>query len=120
MQCDFRLAIVKGLVEHNQGDAYFGSLMGYTQHFNSTIAAGWVTRDGERETLTDEGRDVYVKCNLASLPNQIGRRAYMWDWSVIPDPASMKNPSAKGGCDDAATRVTPHRECARRGARRKP
>jgi len=87
MMCDFRLAIVKGLVEHDQGDAYFGSLIGYTDHFNATQHAGWVTRNAASELLTIEGRLVYLRCNLASLPNQLGRRAYLWDWSSIPDPS---------------------------------
>lgn len=88
MKCDFRLAIVKGLVEHNNGDTYFGSLMGYTAHWNTAHAAGWVEHVDGKEALTKAGREIYVKCKLDSLPNTFGRRAYMWDWSNIPSPES--------------------------------
>lgn len=87
MRCDFRLAVVKGLVEHDNGDVYFGSLLGYTAHWHAAEDAGWVRRVDGRETLTEEGRAVYERCGLSTLPNTPGRRAYLWDWSKIPDPS---------------------------------
>lgn len=86
MRCDFRLVIVKGLVEHGNGDVYFGSLMGYIAHWARAVNAGWVLRADGRETLTEAGREIYVMCKLDTLPNTPGRRAYLWDWSNIPPP----------------------------------
>lgn len=86
MQCDFRLAIVKGLVEHDDGTTYFGRLGGYMAHLRAAEEAGWVRRVEDRETLTEAGREVYTRCRLSTLPNLVGRRAYLWNWSEIPSP----------------------------------
>lgn len=93
-RCDFVLAIVKGLVEHDDGGAYFGSLMGYRGHEAEGIERGLLTRgpkecDGggghmfviEATRLTDAGRAAYAAFRLDFFPKTYGRRAYMWDWS---------------------------------------
>lgn len=93
--CDFVLAIVKGLVEHDDGATYFASLMGYQRYEAEGIRLGWLVRgpkmcrDGDTEfviestRLTDAGRVVYADRHLDRLPNGKGLRAYFWDWSVI-------------------------------------
>lgn len=96
--CDFVLAIVKGLVEHDDGAAYFGSTMGYRSHEAEGIARGLLTRgpkecDGgggqmftiEATRLTEAGREAYKTLGLDRLPKTYGSRAYMWrDWPLIP------------------------------------
>lgn len=93
-QCDFVLAIVKGIVEHNDGCAYFGSLGGYRHWEEQGTKRGLLTRglkecaDGgggvftiEATRLTDAGRAAYDTFRLDLLPQKYGSRAYMWDWS---------------------------------------
>jgi hypothetical protein len=77
---NFAAAIVKGLVEHNDGTSYFGSLMGYQDHLADARARGWVDLDGK---LTEVGRALYDKADLAKLPNKKFSRAYSWDWSGV-------------------------------------
>lgn len=89
--CDFALAIVKGLVEHDDGKAYFGSLMGYATHEKDAIDRGYACigpKPIERGTvtiqttrLTDAGRAIYVELGLGRLPKS--GRAYAWDWDVL-------------------------------------
>lgn len=95
-ECDFALAIVKGLVEHDDGHAYFGSSVGY-RHFEAKAIArghvvrGTVLRDGggghmfecEGTILTDAGRAAYARLHLDRLPQINNRRAEHWDWTVI-------------------------------------
>lgn len=95
--CDFALAIVKGLVEHDDGHAYFGSLLGYRAHEQDGIQRGLlirgpkVCRDGDQEfileatRLTDAGRKAYDELHLERLPNKAYGRAYFWDWDVLDD-----------------------------------
>lgn len=90
-RCDFRLVIVKGLIEHHDGTAYFGSLGGYATYYAQAEELGWIARVEERDVVTDRGREVYHWTRLAELPKQLGRRAYLWDWSTVPDlPASLR------------------------------
>lgn len=78
---DFALAIVKGLVEHGDGAAYFASLIGYQSHRAEAITRGLVTTDGQEERLTDAGRKAYQEHGLDRLPRR--GRAYLWDWSGV-------------------------------------
>lgn len=78
---DFPLAIVKGLVEHGDGTAYFASLIGYQSHRAEAITRGLVTTDGQEERLTDAGRKAYQEHGLDRLPKR--GRAYLWDWSGV-------------------------------------
>lgn len=75
-RCDFRLAIVKGLVEHNDGTYYFGSTAAYNSHYHMAYQAGLVTID---KKVTDAGVEAYSVEKLDKLPKT--GRAYAWDWS---------------------------------------
>lgn len=74
----FSLAIVKGLVEANDAQRYFGSLLGFTWHFKEVVSLGWV---GEHGDLTDLGREIYESRRLGDLPRE--GRAYMWNWKKV-------------------------------------
>jgi uncharacterized protein YjhX (UPF0386 family) len=82
-RCSFPLAIVKGLIEHQDGTAYFGSTMGYGEHLRQTIEAGLVeSPDGRPTRVTERGRQEYEREGLAQLPTRKLSRAYMWDWKT--------------------------------------
>jgi hypothetical protein len=82
-RCSFPLAIVKGLIEHQDGTAYFGSTMGYSEHLRQAIEAGLVeTPDGGPTRATERGRQEYEREGLAQLPTRMYSRAYMWDWKA--------------------------------------
>lgn len=96
-RCDFVLAIVKGLVEHDDGGAYFGSLMGYRAHEADGIERGLLTRGPklidmggghtatiEATRLTDAGRQAYATERLDRFPKTYGSRAYTWNWDEVP------------------------------------
>lgn len=86
MKCDFGLAIVKGLVEHQDGTSYFGSLMGYSSHVFDATRRGLIAGDlKEGISLTERGRMLYDALALSTLPQQKLSRAYAWDWSGIDD-----------------------------------
>lgn len=57
-------AIVKGLIEHNDGTRYFGSTMSYTYHFANAVKYGLVTEGGEVSSI---GVEWYERC-LKDLP----------------------------------------------------
>jgi hypothetical protein len=79
----FQLAIVKGIKEHNDGTAYFGSLLGYSKYEDDAKKWGWITND-DKPTLTPLGERVYAECNLIRLPTKMFSRAYTWDgWNDI-------------------------------------
>ena len=78
---DFALAIVKGLVEHQDGVVYFASLIGYRAHVGEAVARGFIATDGQEERLTDAGRKAYQEHGLDRLPRR--GRAYLWDWSGV-------------------------------------
>lgn len=81
-RCSFPLAIVKGLIEHQDGTAYFGSTMGYGEHLRQAIEAGLVEHpDGEPAKETERGQQEYEREGLAQLPTRKFSRAYMWDWT---------------------------------------
>lgn len=80
----FQLAIVKGIKEHNDGTAYFGSLGGYLKYRGDAEKWGWITGD-DKPALTELGERVYVECKLSSLPNKMFSRAYGWDWDDIEE-----------------------------------
>jgi hypothetical protein len=81
-QCDFPAAILKGVVEKDDGTAYFGSLGAFTYYENQAIDRGWVTRGPQyRMSATPKGHKVYREAKLDMLPHK--GRAYMWNWSDI-------------------------------------
>lgn len=64
---DIRLmsaAIIKGLIERNDGTAYFGSTMLYTHHLQQAVAFGYVTAE---TAVTKRGTEWYQRC-LKQLP----------------------------------------------------
>lgn len=80
----FELAIVKGLVEHNDPTAYFGSLGGFGVHCASAVRKEWVTLPTPyRPELTPVGSKIYEAMQLSSLPNQQLSRASLWNWDHI-------------------------------------
>lgn len=81
----FPLAVLKGTIEHDDGTAYFGSLMGYRFYRNEAFRHGWITYPAVSDSTsklvaTARGRELYVLLRLDTLPNQQGSRAYMWKW----------------------------------------
>lgn len=81
----FELAILKGIIEHEDGTAYFGATGAYSHHFLGAVEKGWVedTATGEKEKVTDLGRQEYERLGLAKLPQREGSRAYMWNWKDV-------------------------------------
>lgn len=74
----FHVAILKGIIEHNDGTTYFGSMMGYKYHEDVAITEGLISNDGK--SPTKHGLAMYDEWQLVKLPNK--GRAYMWDWSI--------------------------------------
>lgn len=91
-RCDFVLAIVKGLVEHDDPYVYFGSPIGFHEHEADGIRRGLLCRGPRKYTeedgeyigtlLTEAGRQAYHAARLHLLPNKRGNRAYAWNWSL--------------------------------------
>jgi hypothetical protein len=91
-RCDFALAIVKGLVEHDNPYTYFGSLTGFQGHEADGIRRGLLCRGPRKSTegdgeyigtlLTDAGRQAYHAARLHLLPNTTRDRACAWNWSL--------------------------------------
>lgn len=65
-------AILKGIVEHDQSDYYFGSLAGLRLYLELCAEAGLITPDGD---ATEKGRARYVNEKLADRPDC---RWYFW------------------------------------------
>lgn len=87
----FALAIVKGVIEHDDGTSYFASLGGYEHHLERARAREWVRCseiEGELDKLivTDAGREVYERCKLSAFPQTYGHRAYAWNWTADNNP----------------------------------
>jgi hypothetical protein len=57
-------AIVKGIIEHNDGTSYFGSTGAYAFHFANAVSRGLVTKD---KAVTFLGSEWYERC-LKKLP----------------------------------------------------
>ena len=92
--CDFAAVVLKGLVEHQDPSAYFGSTGGVGYHSGEAEERGWIVRDARGFPLasTPAGRAHYVASGLDKLgprapegwadgkPRRFSR-AYLWDWS---------------------------------------
>jgi hypothetical protein len=77
----FELALLKGLVEHNDGTAYFGSLGGYQTYLSNARTLGWVSQSEEGKDLpTESGRLAYGQYDLSGFTNKMFSRAYTWNW----------------------------------------
>ena len=81
----FPAAILKGIIEHDDGSVYFGSLLGYTGHCDLAIKLDWVARGrrSQRLVATHFGHGVYAEARLDALPKRQFSRAYAWDWGVV-------------------------------------
>jgi hypothetical protein len=85
----FVLAIVKGLIEHEDAASYFGSTMGLAAHTDEAIRKGLLldeTPEGKHRLssylkVTNLGRKLYTELGLDKLPQKKLSRAYMWDWN---------------------------------------
>jgi hypothetical protein len=103
--CHFDMAVLKGLVEHNDVGSYFGSFGGLGAYCADAAYFGWITMDlrpdGTHDVwsakVTDAGRHAYETLKLADLPQMKLSRAYLWEWPVYcpgtlravrPEPAS--------------------------------
>lgn len=81
----FPLAILKGLVEHKDGTAYFGSLMGWRHYALEAERLGWAKYQGpfNELKLTEVGEIMYEMLRLAEVGTQKkDSRAYLWDWKL--------------------------------------
>jgi hypothetical protein len=80
--CDYPAAVLKGVIEHDDGTAYFGSLGGYARYLDVAVELGWIFGT-VKPTATPLGRRVYRQARLDGLPRIKGSRAYLWNWSRI-------------------------------------
>lgn len=75
---DFTAALLKGVVEHGDPAAYFGSRSAMRHWGSAALKAGWLTEEGKPTLL---GRRHYTESGLSQLPQERGARAYDWDWT---------------------------------------
>ena len=85
----FPATVLKGVVENDNGTAYFASLGGYLIHRRVAEQFGWITVTNEVEEATDFGHEVYKNAHLDALSRK--GRAYLWDWTVIDAAALVKD-----------------------------
>lgn len=71
-------AIVKGLVEHDDGTRFYGSTMAYTFHFQNAVKRGLVTK---ANVVTARGVEWYERC-LKQLPQT--RQAFWTNGVGLP------------------------------------
>ncbi|WP_139313512.1 hypothetical protein [Rhodoferax antarcticus] len=69
-------AIVKGLIEHGDGTAYFGSTISYSYHLANAVKRGYVT---DANDVNAVGREWYDRC-LVNLHR--GRQTFWMDAEV--------------------------------------
>ena len=79
-------AIIKGLVEHQDGRRFFGSTMNYTHHFENAVSRGYVMPD---KSLTPMAMDWYER-HLAALPQS---RQVFWKSDQIGIPQADSDPA---------------------------
>lgn len=73
-------AIVKGLIEHDDGTRFFGSTTGYDAHLSKALLRGLVSESG---AVTPIGIEWYERC-LKQLPQT--RQAF-WNKDDVGQPA---------------------------------
>jgi hypothetical protein len=78
---DFAAAVLKGLVEHNDAAAYFGSTGALLTWIGIAEGRGWIIGVKGPRTVTEAGRKHYDESGLEQLPKIRDRRAYLWNWS---------------------------------------
>jgi hypothetical protein len=74
------LATLKGVIEHNDAGAYFGSLYSLPMFVDQCIEEGWLSQD---EKATEKGRAAYVQYKLDKFSQTAGHRWYFWDWGDL-------------------------------------
>jgi hypothetical protein len=101
---DFAAAVLKGLVEHNDAAAYFGSTGALLTWIGIAEGRGWIIGVKGPRTVTEAGRKHYDESGLEQLPKIRDRRAYLWNWSCYtaseepvppPPPAQSSTPRAR-------------------------
>jgi hypothetical protein len=75
----FPLAVLKGIIEKNDGAAYFGSLIGYPVWVEETKALGLIRKMETGWRATQLGEMIYDQ-GIDLLPRR--GRAVGWDWPV--------------------------------------
>ena len=89
----FSAAIVKGLIEHDDGTRFFGSTAEYTYHQAVAEKRGLIT---EADVVTASGREWYGRC-LKQLPQT---RQVFWTGGVGVPSNGVADPAAlNGNCD---------------------
>ena len=73
MGIDYAVVVLKGVIEHQDCGAYFGSFGALGHYTDVAQERGWL--DGDRKA-TPLGREVYLNRKLNLLPKS--GRAYMW------------------------------------------
>lgn len=81
-------AIVKGLIEHDDGTRFFGSTTGYASHLDKAILRGLVSGSG---AVTSIGIEWYERC-LKQLPQT--RQAF-WNKDAVGQPAHQPTDEEK-------------------------
>lgn len=88
--CHFDMAVLKGVIEHNDAGSYFGSFLALGEYCTDAATAGWITMDLRPDgtpnvwsaKATDAGRRAYEMLKLADLPQMKLSRAYTWEWPI--------------------------------------
>lgn len=74
---DYRLVVLKGIIEKDDAGAYFGSTASVEIWTNDTIERGWLTKSSDdKYTPTPKGEAEYRRRELNTLPTR--GRAYLW------------------------------------------
>lgn len=82
----FPAAIVKGLIEYQDGTHYFGNTNGYNSHLNVAKGMGVVAADGV--TVTMRGQAWYAR-NLKTIEKTaegLANRCVFWDDTAVGEP----------------------------------
>jgi hypothetical protein len=74
----FSAAIIKGLVEHDDGTRFFGSTMAYTFHVENAVKRGYLSNS---QSVSALGREWYEQC-LKQLPQT--RQVFWTDGVGLP------------------------------------
>lgn len=71
-------AIIKGLLERDDGRYHFGSTGAYAYYLDLTYKLGFVRQEHDALVVTGKGRDAYETLSLKDF--KTNRRAVSWDW----------------------------------------
>ncbi len=81
--------MLKGLIEHDNGAAYFYTMLGYSGTLNRVRESGWATDTWPPE-LTEAGTKAYKDMKLSKLPKTrySDARGWNWDKAQLPEEES--------------------------------